>query len=103
MKRKVASRKLKRRCKYCDKPFIKGEVYYLKRAVFSEFGKVFAYEYLVCPKCKYYYERKAERYQRFVESGKCHHPIVDVIWTTVPGEYFNEPSHYECMICGKRP
>jgi hypothetical protein len=100
VKRKIASRKLKRRCLYCDKSFIKGEVYYLRRIVIAEFGEVFADEYLVCPRCKYYNERKGERYKRFVESGKCHHPITDLIWTTIPGEYVKEPSHTECLVCG---
>jgi hypothetical protein len=102
MKRKIASRKLKRECLCCNKSFVKGEVYYLKRVVFKEFGEIISYEYLVCPRCKYENERKGERHRQFVESGKCHHPITDTIWTTIAGEDFvKEPSHTECCICGE--
>lgn len=101
MKRKIASRKLKRTCICCNKSFIKNEVYYKKRVFFKEFGEIFTYEYLVCARCKYENERKGERLKRFIESGKCHHPITDTIWRTMAGEdYAKEPSHTECMICG---
>ena len=86
----------------CNKSFAKGEIYYLKRVVFKEFGVIFAYEYLVCPRCKYENKRKGERHKRFVESGKCHHPITDVVWTTIAGEdCVKEPSHTECLVCGE--
>lgn len=102
MKRIIASRKLKRHCICCNKSFNKGEIYYLKRVVFKESGEIFSYEYLVCPRCKYENERKGERRKSFIESGKCHHPITDTIWTTIAGEdYVKEPSHTECCICGE--
>lgn len=102
MKRKIAYRKLKRHCSCCNKSFNKGECYYIKRVVFKEFGEIFSCEYLVCPRCKYKGERKAERHKRFIESGKCHHPITNTIWTTITGEdYAKEPSHTECCICGE--
>ncbi|UAT29954.1 hypothetical protein K7T73_15510 [Bacillus badius] len=102
MNRKIASRKLKNHCICCNKSFVKGDVYYHKRVVFQEFGEIIAYEYIVCARCKYENERQSERQKRFIESGKCHHPITDVIWTTMAGEdYVKEPSHTECCICGE--
>ncbi|MEK5070526.1 hypothetical protein [Sporosarcina sp. FSL K6-1508] len=101
MKRKIASRKLKRTCIYCNKSFARGEVYYLKRLVFKFMGELAADEYISCSRCKYENERKGERHKRFVESGKCHHPITDTVWTTMAGEdYVKEPSHTECCVCG---
>lgn len=61
MKRKVASRKLKRTCVYCNKNFVKGDVYYLKRIVIKFYGKLAADEYLSCSRCKYENERKGAR------------------------------------------
>lgn len=102
MERKVASRKLKRTCICCNKPFVKGDVYYRKRVVLNEKSELVSYEYLVCAKCKYVNERHSERYKKFVESEKCHHPVTTEIWTTIVGEdYVKEPSHTECCICGK--
>lgn len=96
MKRKVASRKLKRRCIYCEKSFIKGEVYYLKRTVFSEFGEVFADEYLVCPKCKLKEERHSERFKEFQK--RCTHPekFQDTVY-----DYWS-PLYDICLLCGHR-
>lgn len=105
MKRKIASRKLKRTCTCCDKSFVKDDVYYLKRMVFKDYyeDEIIAYEYLTCARCKYENERSSERHKRFIESGKCHHPVTDEIWTTIAGEeHVKEPSHTECLICGKR-
>lgn len=100
MKRKVASRKIKRKCVHCNDSFVKGEVYYTKRVVFTEHGEVFADEYITCPKCKYKYERQAERYAVFIESGACKHPVTDMVWRTMVGEdYAMEPSHMECFVC----
>lgn len=103
MKRKIASRRLKRHCISCNKSFEKGDVYYLKRVVFEEFGEVIAYEYLVCPKCKYKKEKHKNRFMVFLSNGKCKHPVTEEIWRTIPGEdYVKEPSHTECSICGVR-
>lgn len=102
MKRKIASRKLKRTCICCDKSFIKGEVYYLKREVLEEIEGLIAYEYIICSKCKYKNERQKERYKKFIESGKCKHLIIDEVWIRMVGEDFiKEPSHTECSICGE--
>lgn len=102
MKRKIASRKLKRTCLCCNQKFKKGNVYYLRRVVFKVLGEIVAYEYLTCARCKYYSEQQDERKKRFKDSGKCHHPITNVVWTTMLGEdYVKEPSHTECCICGK--
>lgn len=100
MKRKIASRKLKRNCISCNNSFIKGNVYYIKRTFLKEYGEIFAYEFIVCPRCKYETERSSIRKKDFIESGKCLHPIVDEIWRTMDGEdYVKEPSHTECLIC----
>lgn len=40
--RKIASRRLQRRCKYCNTRFVKGNVYYLHRYVSGYDGKVYA-------------------------------------------------------------
>lgn len=102
MKRKIAPRKLKRTCICCNKSFVKGDVYYLKRVVFKEFGEIIAYEYLACAKCKYKGERHSHRFLAFISDGKCKHPITDTVWTTIAGEdYVKEPSHTECCICGE--
>ena len=101
MKRKIASRKLKRTCIRCNKSFVKSNVYYLKRTVFNFLEEIVVHEYILCPRCKYESERKKDRYENFVESGKCHHPIREMVYTTMAGEdYVQEPSHTECCICG---
>ncbi len=52
MKRKIASRKLKRRCELCGKGFRKGEVYYKRRVVAVFDTAIYATEYLLCPRCE---------------------------------------------------
>lgn len=100
MKRKIASRKLKRECDLCTKSFKKGEVYYRDRNVFEFMGEVMAFEYRICPKCKYKEEDRNRRWEKHKE--KCEHPIIDTIWTVIPGEdVVKEPDHDECMICGQ--
>ncbi|GFN32414.1 hypothetical protein [Paenibacillus xylaniclasticus] len=102
MKKKVASRKLKRTCSCCNKAFSKGETYHIDRRVIKEFGEIFAFEYLICPKCKYKAEQSRHRFLAFISDGKCKHPITDIVWTTIAGEdYVKEPSHTECCICGE--
>lgn len=101
MKRKVAKRKLNRTCCQCGKGFCKGEVYYVKRTVFEDWGEILASEYTLCPRCKYKNQRRHERWCDFVDKGKCHHPIVEEVWRTMDGEpHLMEPSHDECKICG---
>jgi len=104
VKRKIASRKLKKTCANCNCSFTKGNVYYVKRKVFvigGTFNKseLFAYEVVICPKCKYKSKRHVERFESF--KGKCHHPIVEEVWSTIPGEIIMQPDHDECVICGK--
>ncbi|MFB7302588.1 hypothetical protein [Heyndrickxia sporothermodurans] len=82
MKRKVASRKLKRTCCQCDQCFKKGDVYYLKRFVFSYGKYVSANENIYCPKCKYRNESSRKRYEAF--KPICHHPVVNEVWSTIP-------------------
>lgn len=100
MKRKIASRKLKRKCGCCNKGFKKGEVYYLHRKVVAIFGEVDAWEYLECPKCKYKNEEREKRFKEFRKT--CKHPISDTVWSLIPGEDFAmEPDYEECLICGQ--
>ncbi|WP_203334331.1 hypothetical protein [Planococcus beigongshangi] len=100
MKRLVASRKLKRKCVYCQCNFKKGNVYYKRRFVFSSFSSIEAFEHLVCPKCKYQSERHMHRFSEFL--GKCHHPIEEEVYSLIPGEYYAmQPDRTECKICGQ--
>lgn len=101
MKRKVAKRKLQRKCNLCNCGFKKGEVYYVNRNVWADDGKVFASEYTMCPKCKYKSERSNERYKRFGET--CEHPqgFVFTQYSYMSGESILEPSHDECLLCGR--
>jgi hypothetical protein len=104
MKRLIASRKLKRTCYSCDCGFKKGDVYYIKRFVYTDFEcheglDIIAYEYLVCPKCQYKQEHHKERLEQF--KSKCHHPITDEKWSYIPGEVVMQPDHDECLICGE--
>ncbi|MGG1480458.1 hypothetical protein ABE402_05910 [Bacillus smithii] len=99
MKRKVASRKLKRKCFSCGCNFKKGDVYYIDRKVFAYLDGVFAHEYTYCAKCKYKLEEHFRRFERF--KPHCHHPIINTVWTPISGEEWRyEPDHDECLICG---
>lgn len=99
MKRKVASRKLKRTCLFCNKGFRKGQVYYVDRNVFSFGDTVKAYEDLFCAKCIYKTEDQKERFFRFQKT--CKHPkeFVHTEYDYIPGEAVMEPSHTECYLC----
>ena len=101
MKRKVAKRKLKRTCDQCGKRFFKGHVYYVQRVVFALDNIISAYEYTCCAKCNYEDQRRKERYERFKESGVCKHPVIDEVWSYMPGEAVMEPDHDECLVCGE--
>lgn len=99
--RKVASRRLKRRCEYCDTRFFKGDVYYLHR-YFSRYDEeIIAYEYLVCAKCKYKRNDWEERYEKF--KNKCKHPkeFIETIYDYIPGEAVKQPEYDVCTLCGK--
>lgn len=100
MKKSIAPRKLKRTCIYCNHTFCKGEVYYKERKVIAEGDEIIAYEYLVCPKCKYQHMQHEKRFNKFCDG--CKHPIKQEIWSYIPGEYIKQPDHLECLICGKK-
>lgn len=99
MKRKVASRKLKRKCFSCGCNFKKGDVYYIERIVYTDFGEIVgADEYTYCAKCKYKIEEHNRRFERF--KPHCKHPIINEVWDYIPGEAVMQPDHNECLICG---
>jgi len=100
--RKVASRRLKRRCKYCNIGFIKGNVYYLYREVSGYDGKVYAYEHLECAKCNFKRKDWKRRYEKF--RGKCVHPNEFVVehWGYIPGEAVKQPEYDVCTLCGTK-
>lgn len=103
MKKLIASRKLKRKCIYCNCNFVKNDIYYKKRNVYLDFGEIYATEFIMCSKCKYKTENQSERKRIFIESGKCTHSLVGEVWRLIPGEDFvQEPSHEECFLCGKQ-
>jgi len=99
MKRTFAKIKLKRTCVYCDKSFKKGDVYYKKRYVFTEDGKVHGIEHLICPKCKYLIDNHKERFEKFKKH--CSHPLTEDIWTYISGECIMEPYGSKCLACGE--
>src|SRR5690625_320470 len=100
--RKVASRRLKRRCKYCNIGFIKGNVYYLHRYVSGYDGEIDVYEYLECAKCKYKRNDWEKRYERF--KGKCKHPkeYTETFYDYIPGEAVMQPEYDVCTLCSTR-
>jgi phage FluMu protein Com len=67
--------------------------------VLEECGKIYAYEVLVCPKCKYRNEAKRERFGRFKK--QCKHKETYTIYRYIPGECVMEPDYEQCMICGQ--
>jgi hypothetical protein len=99
VKRKIASRKLKRVCEYCGKNFNKGDVYYINRYVFSDIDWVIAFEFLICPKCKWKSEQRKARKATLPE--RCKHPIIHTEYSYIPGECVMEPAYDYCAICGK--
>ncbi|MSU03548.1 hypothetical protein [Tissierella pigra] len=101
MKKLIAKRRLKHGCDQCKEPILKGQVYYRKRTVIVEEGKMFGYTVIYCSKCKYKHKQWKPRYEKFKE--KCNHPekFINEVWTYIPGEAVKEPSHCECMLCGK--
>lgn len=100
IKRLVAIRKLKRKCVGCEQGFEKGRVYYKKREVYDDpFGGLCTFEYLWCSKCKFKKENQKIRFEKF--KPNCHHPIVSLEYSYIPGEAVMEPDHNECRICRK--
>lgn len=104
MKKLIASRKLKRTCEHCGRGFIKGNVYYKIREVFTEEYDQYiaAFEYLKCPKCKWKEDRHKERYEIFQKN--CPHPeeFAETEWSYIPGECVKEPDYDYCRLCGER-
>ena len=100
MKRLIAKRRLKRRCQECGKSFKKGDVYYKVRKVFADVT-ICAFEFLICPKCKYKSEQHNKRYKKFQK--QCEHPqeFIDTQWCYIPGESVMEPDYDYCRLCGK--
>ena len=100
MKRLIAKRRLKRCCQECGKSFKKGDVYYKVRKVFVD-EIVCAFEFLICPKCKYKMEQHNKRYKKFQKH--CEHPqeFIDTQWCYIPGECVKEPNYDYCRLCGK--
>lgn len=84
---------------YCDKSFIKGEVYYKTREVYAGCGGIIAGEYIECPKCKHEREDRERRFQLF--KGKCTHPdwAATTHWDYMAGEAVMEPQYEYCSLC----
>lgn len=105
MKRLVAKRKLQRKCIYCNAEFKKGNVYYKQRNVYTDWTAagdiVIAWEYLVCPKCKWKEENSNKRFEGFKKI--CTHPyeFEETQYGYIPGEYVMEPKYTYCGLCGK--
>ncbi|QDX93577.1 hypothetical protein EEL30_15505 [Brevibacillus laterosporus] len=99
LKRKIALRRLKRTCGICKCFFKKGDVYYRKRTVLEAYGDLFSFEQTYCARCQYKMVQRASRFEVF--KAKCHHPIGEEVWSTIPGEAVMQPDRYECGICGK--
>ena len=100
MKRLIAKRKLKRCCQECEIHFKKGDVYYKVREVYKDIN-ICAYEFLLCPKCKYKLEQHNKRYKEFKKH--CEHPgkFIETEWCYIPGECVKEPDYDYCRLCGK--
>lgn len=102
MKRKIASRKLKRTCSQCNCGFEKGDVYYVDRRVLPTYDEIISLEYTYCAKCKYRNNAHKSRFKRFIESESCKHPVREEVWSTIPGEsHLLQPDHMECTVCGE--
>lgn len=98
LKRKVASRKLLRKCDYCNCSFKKGSVYYVKRHVVVD-DKVYGYDVTTCARCKYENEESGVRFERFQNTCTHPHQFVYMDYSQMFGESILEPSHEECALC----
>lgn len=106
MKRKIASRKLKRTCIQCNCSFKKGDFYYVDRHFYEDIDhygdvEIIAFDNVYCSRCNHKNEKHILRFNSFIHSEKCHHPIKEEIWTPIPGEAVMQPDHTECRICGE--
>jgi len=102
VKRLVAKRKLQRKCIYCETGFKKGDVYYKQRHIYDCERKIIAaYEYLICPKCKWQKESNNKRFDEFKKV--CRHPseFEKTEYGYIPGECVMEPKYSYCGLCGE--
>lgn len=99
MKRKIAKKKLQRKCITCGTSFKKDNVYYVERIVYTEYGGVSAYEYIQCPKCVYKDKEHKRRFDKF--KPNCKHKLTYEVWSYILGECVKQPDHKECLICGE--
>ena len=104
MKRLISSRKLSRTCEHCGRRFLKGDVYYKNREVYQIkwIKGIVAFEYLLCPRCKWKEDQRKERYKVFQKH--CIHPekFAEAEWSYIPGECVKEPDYDYCRLCGER-
>jgi DNA-directed RNA polymerase subunit RPC12/RpoP len=102
MKKLTAKRSLRRTCIECGRKFNKGDVYYRHREVAEEYGEIFAYEYIECPKCHHKQEHCRKRFEEFKK--RCLHPdeFITTVWSYIPGECVKEPDYDYCRLCGTR-
>lgn len=105
MKRKIAGRKLKKRCEWCGRGFEKGDVFYHERKVWhfydGENENILAVNKTKCPKCHYQDHESLERYMRFQQT--CQHEkreLIHEVWDYIPGEAVMEPQFDVCHLCG---
>jgi len=63
---------------------------------------IMAFEYLLCPRCKWKEDRHKELYKEFQK--KCTHPekFAETEWSYIPGECVKEPDYDYCRLCGER-
>ncbi|MEO2212166.1 hypothetical protein ABGV40_15085 [Paenibacillus amylolyticus] len=105
MKLKVAPRKLKKNCIYCNCSFKKGDPYWKWRQVYKDDyignGKLLSWTENVCHRCKYKEEDRERRSRNLQE--RCQHPehMIEIQYSYIPGEAVMHPDHYECRICRK--
>jgi hypothetical protein len=85
----------------CDRYFRKGEVYYKERSVFKVDEKIYASEWLICPRCKYKSQEQIRRFKEF--KHRCIHPekFVYTNYHYIPGGCIQEPDYDQCRLCGK--
>lgn len=100
--RKVASRRLKRKCFCCNASFVKGNVYYLHRWVSGDEYSVHSYEHLVCAQCIYNEKRHSKRFKEY--QNKCKHPedFIEESYCYIPGEAVMQPDYSYCRLCNQK-
>lgn len=105
MKQLIAKRKLQRKCNICNRVIKKGDVYYKERVVFEDedwdCNKIYAYNIYRCPKCIWKANQHSKRYVEFTKVCKHPHEFRHTHYSYIPGEAVKEPSHDQCLLCGK--